>query len=134
MGYYANGEPYTFHPNMFQNVSKFYSFVSTLEESNCSGETIKKYLEITRSFIRFLVFIDRYHTVQSAIMRIDCYAEHLSKRKNKVVAAEPIVRLSRSSLEKSKNQLCLLVTDFTERLKPKVDAYFKSIEGKIEAK
>ena len=129
MSYYANGEPYTFHPNMFQNVSKFY-FVSTLEELNCSGETIKKYLEATRSFIRFLVFIDRYHIVQSAIMRIDRYAEHLQKHKNKVAATERKVRLSRSSLEQSINQLCQLVTDFNERLKPKVDAYFKSIEGK----
>ena len=77
-----------------------------------------------------LVFINRYHTVQSAIMRIDRYAEMISKRKNKVINAERMVRMSWTNLEESKNQLVRLITDYTEHLKPSVDAYFKSIEGK----
>ena len=77
-----------------------------------------------------LVFINRYHTVKSAIMRIDRYAEMISKRKNKVINAECMVRMSRTNLEESKNQLVPLITDYTEHLKPSVDAYFKSREGK----
>ena len=129
-GFYTGGIPYTFQTDMLHDVQKFYSFVSSLEDAGCKSETVKKYMEAARTFFKFLYTDLKYQTNHEAIRRLDIYAESVQKRKNKQANTERKVRLSRSNLDESKAQLRQVVTDMKDRLKPKVDAFFESIEGK----
>ena len=130
LGFYTDGIPYTFQTDMLHDAQKFYSFVSSLEDAGCKSETIKKYMEAARTFFKFLYTDLKYQTNHEAIRRLDIYAESVQKRKNKQANTERKVRLSRSNLDESKEQLRQVVTDMKDRLKPKVDAFFESIEGK----
>ena len=130
MGYYTDGNPYTFYPDLLNDAPKFFSFVSSLEEAGCKSETIKKYMEACRSFFKFLYTDLKYQSVHATIGRLDRYAETVQKRKNKQANTERKVRLSRSNLDDSKIHLRQAFTDMKDRLKPKVDAFFESIEGK----
>ena len=122
--------PYTFQTDMLNDAQIFFSFVSSLEDAGCKSETIKKYMEASRSFFKFLYTDLKYQSVHATIGRLDRYAETVQKRKNKQANTERKVRLSRSNLDDSKEQLRQAVTDMKDRLKPKVDAFFESIEGK----
>ena len=130
MNYYTNGNPYDFTPDLMSDVPKFHRFVKNLEEANCASETIKKYMDSVRNFVKFIIHIDRYPHLENSLYRVNVHAEMVAKRTNKRIKQERMARLSRADYEKSKDQLVRLVTDFNERLRPRVDAYFKDIEGK----
>ena len=130
MNYYTDGNPYDFTPDLMSDVPKFHRFVQNLEEANCASETIKKYMDSVRNFVKFIIHIDRYPHLDCSLFGVRVHAEMVAKRTNKRIKQERMARLSRADYEKSKDQLVRLVTDFNERLRPRVDAYFKGIEGK----